>query len=1167
MNGQMRAIRRIAIVSGSVLAVAIIAYVVLVLVGGSVTFSDAGLERAVRNALQVEDGRIYLADIEQITHLDGARFEIRDLSDIQLLSNVRSLDLSGNPIESLRPLNDLERLEDLRLADTDLESTDQLQLTHGSGSPSLVALDLQNNRELRDIQSLRQLSTLRELSLRNTAVDNLSAIGELTALRALDLRETPLAEVDLTPLRRLTALERLNLRETGVRDVAVLHDLAGLRYLNLHSNAGIESLEPLRGLRRLQTLILRNVPVGDAAEVLSGMRRLQRVNLRNTGISDLSVVADLMRRGALQDDPERGINAEVDIRDNPVRGTGEPTDDRDGYELLKPYWNRISRRQPEELPRTPSQALVISEVMTSNGETAVLQEDRFPDWIELHNPGDSPADISGYYLSRDPQDLREWQFPAGTSISAGGYLVLIASREREDLPADSEALRVPFNLSSEGETISLTGERGRTIIDQLTVPAIPRNTSFGRSTDSDSRGGATAAHTYLDPTPGQANEGARRYVDLQFSHRTGYYDTPFRLTLSTAEAGVEIYYTLDGSTPDPSAVEDSGEAGTYRYRGPLRIDGSTPQETRLSEIPTTIPEADLWEWVPPQDYGPAGQVVRAVAFDGDLRSLVSTATYVVSDTPSELASLFITADPEDLFGYENGIYVPGQTYDEDSDEYDGHWMGAPANYQESTEVPAYLEFQEPTGRRGFALEGGIRIHGGWSRAHPLKSLRLYARKEYGRAAYFNYQVFPGSEVTSYKRLMVRSGQSLFRSHLQDSLIHRHLRDHLQVELLESRPVVHFINGEYWGIKHLQERFDQHYLDTVHGIDPEDAVILEGPMGYNYQLQSGTYSDAQEYRAIRDYVVRHNMADPEHYAYVARRLHLDSFIDYNIVRMYAGDGDGVTKHIALWRRRGEYDPDAESSWDGRWRWHTWDFDNSLLFVDNDTMTFYGNDRSQEEHDDALSLASEPIDPEDAPAYRDPENTELFANLIENQQFRNRFINRFADVLNTVLAPEVFLPTITAAAEELEAEMPRHIARWNYPVSAAYWQQQVEQHRSFVRERPGIQREHIIDYFSLRGWTIPRTADLEVRLPTGEEGSVRVNTVTLGEETPWVDADRVWLGRYFQGVPVELEAEPADEYQFVGWSADDSLADGASRRITIDPGTVDWIQPEFEPVAGE
>src|SRR5690606_24698676 len=45
------------------------------------------------------------------------------------------------------------------------------------------------------------------------------------------------------------------------------------------------------------------------------------------------------------------------------------------------------------------------------------------DWVELYNPGDADFDLSGYEL-RDNSDDHSWRFLAGTTIAAGGFLVV-----------------------------------------------------------------------------------------------------------------------------------------------------------------------------------------------------------------------------------------------------------------------------------------------------------------------------------------------------------------------------------------------------------------------------------------------------------------------------------------------------------------------------------------------------------------------------------------------------------------------------------------------------------------------------------------------------------------------------------------------------------------------
>ncbi len=1229
----LKRIRRMAAVSATALVVVVAGYLVLYLDSRTMEFSDPAMEEAVSRAIEGEIGEVHRSDLEELTHLDASGAGITDLSDIALMPNLRSLDLSRNDPHSLAPLTRLRHLEELRIGGMDMRSASERELAELRHLRNLRRLHLDNNPELHDIEALTEFDSLRSLSLRNTDVSELAPIVRLARLRELDLRETSLSRASLTPLTRLGALERLNLRGAGVRDIAPLGDLTGLRYLNLHSNPGIESLEPLRELTRLETLILRNVPIEEDLEVIADMRNLRRLNIRNTGVRELDVLADLMAAGALQDDPDGGIRAEVDIRDNPIAGSS--AEGPSGYDPLRPYWEHISARYPERLPRAPTGEVVINEVMTSNGTTLSDRRDEYPDWVELYNPGDAPVDLSGYFLSSDPDEPEMFRFPEGTRLEAGEYLIVFASGAEDsatpsasDLAEDAAELHAGFALSSDGDTVVLTESDGSTTVSEAQVPQIPRDMSYGRRGDG-VEGGDWAV--YVDPTPGQSNADAPTHQPVSFSEGAGFFETPFDLELSVDDEGVEIYYTLDGSPPDPEAAggirtyryrdHETGRfhigiTRTFRYRGPISIpsSGRLQEEPRtptlLADIPTTVPEAEFWDWQPPADPGFRATVVRAVAYDGgEYRSRVHSGSYFVhpdAERAFPLGVVSISADPRDFFSYERGIYVPGLIYDSESEARvesaasaaephgpnasrstsptgegtrdtgtgagPGAWMSLPANYGERYEAPSHIEFFEPDGYRALSQDAGVRVHGSWSRAHPLKSLRLYARKDYDRQGYFDYPLFPGATrqgsheaVTAYKRLLLRSGQSLFRSHLQDGIIHDHVRPHVDVDLLDYRPVVHFINGEYWGLKNLRERFDRFYLESNYGLDPEEVVILERGLGLEFLVDEGRPGDAEPFNRLRAYVAEHDISEEEHYHYVRSRMDVDSFIDYNIVRIFSGDFDGVNKHVAVWRRRGEADPDARPGHDGRWRWHTWDLDNALMFTEDDAMNYYANDRTLAEHRQAMwdDFAEVGVDagrlapgerwPRLAlPATRDHRYTILIDGLMDNESFRHRFINRFADLLNSVYRPEVHAEAIEEAASRIEPEMRRHIARWGYPASLGYWRSQVEDHLEFVRKRPTFQREHMLDYFRDRGHDTGRVAPLAIELPE-RGGTVRVNTLLLDEETPGAEPGTLWRGFYFTGVPIEVEAIPDAGFTFERWEGEVPQRQQRRQRQQTDAGS--------------
>ena len=54
---------------------------------------------------------------------------------------------------------------------------------------------------------------------------------------------------------------------------------------------------------------------------------------------------------------------------------------------------------------------MITEIMASNRQTLEDGNGRSSDWIEIYNAGDQTADLTGWYLTDDPQTLNRWRFP------------------------------------------------------------------------------------------------------------------------------------------------------------------------------------------------------------------------------------------------------------------------------------------------------------------------------------------------------------------------------------------------------------------------------------------------------------------------------------------------------------------------------------------------------------------------------------------------------------------------------------------------------------------------------------------------------------------------------------------------------------------------------------
>ena len=133
----------------------------------------------------------------------------------------------------------------------------------------------------------------------------------------------------------------------------------------------------------------------------------------------------------------------------------------------------------EEPVGTTPTTLHINELMASNDGTILDPQGDDDDWIELFNSGTEALDLGGMYLSDKPSKPLKWQFPADTSIPAGGYLLVWA----DDDDGDTPGLHTNFKLSAGGESVVLSDvdARSNAVIDQVDFPALGEDVSYGRS--------------------------------------------------------------------------------------------------------------------------------------------------------------------------------------------------------------------------------------------------------------------------------------------------------------------------------------------------------------------------------------------------------------------------------------------------------------------------------------------------------------------------------------------------------------------------------------------------------------------------------------------------------------------------------------------------------------
>lgn len=521
---------------------------------------------------------------------------------------------------------------------------------------------------------------------------------------------------------------------------------------------------------------------------------------------------------------------------------------------------------------------------------------------------------------------------------------------------------------------------------------------------------------------------------------------------------------------------------TIRYT----LDGSIPTET--STIYTAPIELNQTT------------VIRARLFGSiQVPSKIITNTYFI-DVDTDLPVVSLSTTPANFFGSE------------------GIWT----EVRKDVEKSVHVEFYEPGGLRGFSIEAGAQIFGsGGGLGQPQRALAIFARDKYGYPE-LNYRLFPDMDIDVFEAFVLRNaGNEWEASQFHDGILAGIINDWGQ-DVQAYRACVAFINGEYFGIYGLREKVNEHFIASHHPVDPDNLDMIE-----NKELPDRTviHGTADHYYALEDYVSDNDMSLRVHYEYAKTQMDVENFIDYHIAQIYAANIDWPANNVKIWRPR---------TIDGKWRWILFDLDSGWGLWEDDGFV-----RDHIEHARNAEGAVEENWPN--PSW----STLLFRRMLENETFRQVFVTRFADYLNTSLSEESIFRRVNEIADAFRPEMPAHADRWDKSISE--WEWHVARLETYALERPAYVREHLLDHFDLDSMVY---VNIDV-YPAGA-GQLQINSL--------IPTEYPWTGVYFAGLPISLRASPAPGYKLSYWDGSDNAE---SMVLKMDPSQATSITAIFEP----
>ena len=484
-------------------------------------------------------------------------------------------------------------------------------------------------------------------------------------------------------------------------------------------------------------------------------------------------------------------------------------------------------------------------------------------------------------------------------------------------------------------------------------------------------------------------------------------------------------------------------------------------------------------------------VVRAIARRGRKKSKHYAHTYFIDEERSSFPVISLAVPPHVLFDPETGLFMKG------SNAIDSLWTLPGANFWTRSETVINAEIFETDGNCEYNSLSGLRLFGGMSRLFPQKSMTIVARKRYGEKK-IKHRIFGKEGLRNFKFLVLRnSGSDWGKSHFRDGVM-TSLLDGWDMEKQDYRPSQVYINGKYWGIYNIREKVNRYFLEDHLDIDKDSLELME----HRFTRKRGS---RRHYRKMLQFLEENDLSDPASYAYLNALMDVRNFMEYQIAQIYFDNRD-AGGNIKYWR------PGTEG---GKWRWILYDTDwgfglHSEHAYKNNSIKFH-------------TQANGPTWP------NPPWSTFILRKLLENDTFRDEFVNSFADHLNTSFESRKVVNTINQFYKKLQPEMKRHLKRWR--LSERVWQDHVRIMKIFAVERPAYMRKYLQEYFD-----VGEQVGVDIEVSGGGKVVINENIPVFGD----------FSGKYFRKLPVRFKAVPNFGFRFSHWEG-----------VKIEPGIRGFI----------
>ncbi|MDA3822264.1 MAG: lamin tail domain-containing protein, partial [Bacteroidales bacterium] len=486
-------------------------------------------------------------------------------------------------------------------------------------------------------------------------------------------------------------------------------------------------------------------------------------------------------------------------------------------------------------------------------------------------------------------------------------------------------------------------------------------------------------------------------------------------------------------------------------------------------------------------------VVRAKSFSSTdkLPSLCSSYTYFINEEYS-IPVLSVITDNSNLWGT-SGIF---------------------SNTNELWNKPCFVEYFDTLKNLAFRQEAGVQVDGGagGSRTQPQTSFRIEPGHSIFGAGNLKNELQPDRpERENYSSFYLRNGSNQYLIlPYKDGAEVKGMGENTYNFYSAYRPVAVHINGKFYGIYELREKINANYLEANYGMNT-DSIDLLGVSYFKGMWLQAIEGSIDGFNSDVDYFLGLNPYSSTYLHDVETILDLNNYTDYMIGEMWIGNNDWPQNNIKVWRC---------PSTNYRWQFALVDLEWALKPNEWTNATF---DAIQYLKDRGMSTMY----------------SGFWLRMMDNEEYKNRFINRYADLMNTNYAFSNLGRIEQEMYDEAVVEMPLEYERWGNSDIEGQMENYTANHETFRSElsrRSAYVRSDLKIHYNLSKQT---TVDLDVNPP--EAGRIKISTI-IPENYPW-------SGIYFSDIPIKVEAIPNPGYTFSGWDNSSYISNNSSNEFTF------------------